>query len=354
MGQQVAHVLRGSWRRLPEPATLALADWAELAPLLVRTGAGGLAWWRLRHSELRDTAPARMLRDAYRLHALDARRQAMRLEEAIALLSAVGVEPLLAKGWAAARWYPEPGLRPYGDHDLYVSPEQHPAAVRALGGTQGGRWQVDLHLGAPDADADWRELWMRAEAVEIGGGRIRLLGAEDHLRLLCLHLLRHGAWRPLWLCDVGAALESLPDSFDWDLFLGGSRRTAEACEATLLLAGRMLGAKLEGTPLAGRDGDLPRWLVSATLDAWGTGGHYMHTAPMALVAPDPSSIFAHLRVRWPNPIEATMRRGGHFNHRPRLPLQAADVLSRLIGFALTAPGPLGRRLLRGWRSKPAH
>jgi hypothetical protein len=50
--------------------------------------------------------------------------------------------------------------------------------------------------------------------VELNGAKIRILGAEDHLRLLCLHLLKHGAWRPLWLCDVAAALESRPSSFD--------------------------------------------------------------------------------------------------------------------------------------------
>ena len=46
---------------------------------------------------------------------------------------------------------------------------------------------------------------------------------EDQLRQLCLHLLRHGACRPLWLCDVAVMLESLPGDFDWDRCLGGDR-----------------------------------------------------------------------------------------------------------------------------------
>ena len=194
----------------------------------------------------------------------------------------------------------------------------------------------------------WEELRARSEVVDLGDAHFRTLAAEDHLRLLCLHLLRHGAWRALWLCDIGVALESIPASFDWGYLLNGSRRIVEASVSTLVLAHRVLGARLDGTPLAAGDRNLPRWLVPATLRAWGAGGHYMHTPPMALTPLRPSRILANLRVRWPNPIEVTFRRGGRFNDRPRLFLQAVDVAARTAGFASTAPGVLVRRLLRRW------
>ena len=104
-GSWMARALAGSWRPEPPPPSLSVDELNEVTPLLLRSGAGALAWWRLRHSELRNAAPARMLRDAYRLHTLDARRQLLRLNEATALLTAAGVEPLVAKGWTVARFY---------------------------------------------------------------------------------------------------------------------------------------------------------------------------------------------------------------------------------------------------------
>ena len=56
-----------------------------------------------------------------------------------------GVEPLVLKGWAAARLYGEPGLRPYGDLDLCVLPSEEAAARTALQAPGAPPVLVDLH-----------------------------------------------------------------------------------------------------------------------------------------------------------------------------------------------------------------
>src|SRR5918998_1141904 len=126
------------------------------------------------------------------------------------------------KGRAAARLYPEPGLRPSGDVDVCVRPSQLERAASAL---EDARTCVDLHAGlGREEPRDFDELYERADAFRLGETLVRAPGAEDHLRLLCLHMLRHGAWRPVWLCDVAAAVESRPVSFDWARFVGQDRR----------------------------------------------------------------------------------------------------------------------------------
>jgi hypothetical protein len=95
---------------------------------------------------------------------------------------------------------------------------------------------------------------------------VRVLGAEDELRLLCLHQARHGMARPLWLCDVGACLEGLPEGFDWDYCLRG--RGSGWVECVVGLARRLLGAVAVGDYSDRGDG-VPAWVERAVLRCWG-------------------------------------------------------------------------------------
>ncbi len=328
-GKLVASALAGVWRRSPPPLQLSPGDLAEVAPLLLRSGTAGLAWWRLRHGALRSSPSAFQLQQAYRLHTLQAAIHERQIIRAIALLHSAGVDPLLAKGWAAARSYPEPGLRPYGDIDLWVRPQEHAAAVEAL---RSFTASVDLHQKFRDLDRGWEELYDRSLLVPLGEVKVRILGPEDHLRLLSTHMLYHGAWRPLWLCDIGAALENLPADFDWDCCLAGSPRRSDWVACAIGLAHQLLGAHLNGTPVASRASHLPRWLVPAVLRQWSAEKHYMHSPSMAFCLRHPTHIPKALRLRWPNPIQATVRVGGPFNELPRLPFQLAECIIRTMRF----------------------
>src|SRR5438094_10301599 len=113
-GNLVASTLAGSWRHKPPPLQLRPAELPEVIPLLLAAGAAGLGWWRVRGSELSRSLDAFQLRQGYRLHTLQAALHERELARVLTALRAAGIDPLLAKGWAEARLYAEPGLRPYG------------------------------------------------------------------------------------------------------------------------------------------------------------------------------------------------------------------------------------------------
>jgi hypothetical protein len=342
-GRLVAAVLAGSWREAPPALTLSIAELSEIGPLLLATGTAALAWRRVRASSALESSPVvETLRQALRAHVLESAVHIHQLAEVTALLRAANAPALLGKGWAIARLYPEPGLRPYGDLDLYMTPQVHAAALAALQRPVVPPGPVDLHRGFSDLDDLGGEaLLARSRAVDLGDARVSLFGPEDHLRLLCLHGLRHGLSRPLWLCDLGVALESRPEDFDWDRLLSGERRRAEAVACALGLAHELLGARVEGTPVAGRR--LPRWLVPAVLRQWGSGSRWRE--PMSFFLRRPAGVFRELRRHWPNPIEATVGVGAPFNGLPRLPFQLAFAAVRVARFALGLP-------VDPWRRRP--
>lgn len=53
----VGRVLAGAWRETPLPLDVSADELTRVRPLLHRTGAAALAWWRLRGTALAGTAP---------------------------------------------------------------------------------------------------------------------------------------------------------------------------------------------------------------------------------------------------------------------------------------------------------
>jgi hypothetical protein len=351
----IAGLLAGAWRSSPPPLECSPEALTSIVPLLLKSGAGALAWWRLRDSALADTAADLGLRDAYRLHTLEAEVHAIRLREALARLDGAGVDTLVVKGWAIARAYPEPGLRPYSDHDLVVRAGDADLARKALAAEPRLRVPVDLHVGPGHLDAlSFDALWARSEAVPLGRATARVLAPEDHLRVLALHALRHGIFRPPWLVDLGVALEARPAAFDWVRCLGPDPRRAEWVTGALALAHRLLGARVDDTPAAAAR--LPDWLVRAVLRHWDRCEGVSHRPKVfrALVDAlrDPRRLREEVRLRWDRPIQATLDVRGPFNALPRWPFQVAASALRapdLVRAVLETARP-GRR--RGGRGRP--
>ncbi|HTG14234.1 MAG TPA: nucleotidyltransferase family protein [Blastocatellia bacterium] len=337
-GALVGRALVGAWLKNPPELTFNLEELNEVAPALLGSGAGALCWWRVRHSGLRTSPVALELEQAYRFHTIRAGLHEREIQEVISLLRSAGVEPILVKGWAIARLYPEKGLRPYGDIDLCFRPDQYPTAAALMGRPDYQKYHVDLHEGFSKLDdfgAD--ELYARSQLVGLGGVEVRVLSPEDHLRILCVHLLGHGAFRPLWLCDIAAALESRPASFDWDRCLGGNRRRADWVLCTLGLAHKLLEVKINDTPAAARANSLPSWLVPHVLKQW--EAPYVANQPQVKYYPamttylrHPAGVIKAIRKRWPDPLEATIRLRGPLNELPRLPFQIGYSLSRITKF----------------------
>ncbi len=322
-GGHMAAVLAGTWRPAPPPLSLGPEDLAGAVPLLLQSTAAPLAWRRLRAAGQQAARPARELQNAYRAHAIESAGHEQHLQEVLPLLRAAAVEPILVKGWSVARHYPETGLRPYGDLDLCVRHDQVARAMSALTKAARRELMVELHQGIPDLkDRTWAEAYRRSQLARLGDVEVRLLCPEDQLRLLSLHLMRHGCAVPLWLCDLGAVIESRPTDFDWDYCLHGHRARAAWILCWVGLACRLLDARLDEPALAARADDLPSWLAPIVLDRWTRPIHDSH---------------------WLDPIKSAYRR----RLRP-CPSRPVVQFLGLVGRLAEAPWRLWRQYRR-WR-----
>ena len=201
IGRLIAKVLAGAWRISPPTLDLSTAALSLVAEKLLISRAGALAWWRIRHSDLRTSTAALELCNAYRLCTLNSALHERNIEQVLTWLRSSGIEPILIKGWSIARFYPEQGLRPYGDIDLCVSSDDLAPAQAALKSFQGNAIDIDLMHDEIDGmgNRSWKEFSPRTHLVRLGNTDVRVLGLEDHLRVLCLHMLKGPRMSPVLL-----------------------------------------------------------------------------------------------------------------------------------------------------------
>jgi hypothetical protein len=321
-------------------------DLDEVTPLLGSSGSAALAWYRIRNTHLQHSASAEVLHQSFRLQSLQSAIHEEKVEKVFRLLRAASVEAVLAKGWAAAGFYANPDLRPCGDIDICVRAADLPVAEQVLSSPEANDCWVDLHKHFFEiGDRTIDELFTRSTAITLGQEQIRILGLEDHLAFLCIHLLKHGAWRPLWLCDIAAAIESLPATFDWQVFIGKSRRRAAWIASAIGLAHGLLGARIGHLPLDARQMEVPAWLSQAVLSHWSTlfPADHLPIRPAPLMVNNLRSgrkIVKGALERWPDPITATFNLQGEFNNFPRLPYQLADYFLSATRYLLRLPTKL--------------
>ena len=337
-GRVLAEFLAASWRPVPPDPVITEQELKLIAPLLLKSGTAALGWRLIRNSSLNESPEGLELKTAYQLHSLQSAIHKAEIEEVIALLNAAGVEPVLVKGWAVARLYPEEGLRPYGDIDLCFLPDEYQKASSLLSSPDARKYGVDVHEGFSKLDGlSIDELMSRTELIRLGAAKFRVLGYEDQLRIFCTHLLRHSAWRPLWLCDIGMAVESRPATFDWERCLGTDKRESDWVLCAIGLAHLLLDARVDDTPAARRAENLPQWFIRGVMRNWDAPfpDNYpplSYVPPMSTYLRRPRGVLKALRKRWPDPIEATIRLRGPFNEMPRMPFQLGNALWRIVRF----------------------
>ncbi len=334
-GKLVAAALAGSWRSTNVPEfRLTESELDAVTPLLYESGAAALGWHRVSKTTLRDCASAEVLHHAYRLQSLQSDIHEQKIEKVFRLLRQAGVDAVLAKGWATAGIYSIRALRPFGDIDICVSPEKFRLASDVLSAPEAQDCWVDLHqkfseIGNRKVD----ELFERATLVTLGGEQIRILSLEDQLALSCIHLLKHGGWRPLWLCDVAVIIEALPATFNWETCLGADKTRARWIMCAIGLAQELLAADLSKVPSLVNT-EVPLWLKENVLKQWAkpfaiNQPPMSHPIPMADLLKNPARLPEGLLQRWPNPILATISVNGDFNNFPRLPYQLANLVTRV-------------------------
>jgi hypothetical protein len=333
----VSTILSGSWRSTVSDSGLGEDELAAILPLLIGSGAGALAWPRIAGRPLASTLAGTRLHEEHRYQTLRAAVRERDLATALTALCDEDIDAILIKGWSVARLYSDPAARPHGDIDVCVRERHAPRAAALAARLVKDECFLDVHTLPSDlADRSLDQLFARSQQEMLSHVNIRVLAPEDQLALLSLHFLRHGAWRPLWLCDVAAAVETRPDGFDWGLCLGSNARRAGWILASLGLAHELLGADLTGTPAAtpNRGGRRPpHWLVHAVVRAWQTPYPDLqppirHHVPLSEERRNPAVLLRALRARWPNPIEASIEVGAPCNRVPRLPYQLQCALRR--------------------------
>ena len=268
--------------------------------------------------------------DEARWNLLYKKAQGARALRAFELFRAKGIEPILIKGLAAGRFYPEAKARPATDMDLAVSAADYDAGTAIAVSAAPEGLAIDLHRELRHFDTvGWDDLFANSRLLPVDGGEVRVLRPEDHLRVLCVHWLTNRGEDRERLWDIYYAVANRPADFDWDRFLNvvsPHRRRWMVC--TIGLAHRFLGLELEDTPIGDEARDLPAWLVEAVTREWASE---VKLEPLELVIRDRRKLLQQLRKRLrPNPIWATVQMEGSFDARTRVFYQVGNFVRRMI------------------------
>ena len=275
---------------------------------------------------------------AYTYYTIRAAFHEAQAQRVFAFFRANAIEPVLVKGWTVGRRYAAKGLRPYGDIDLAIRESDYPKALALAATPEARRFNLDLHRGLENLDCrGFDEVFERTQLVELGDTRVRIPSDEDLLRIVCLHLLRHGGWRPLQFCDVALLLETRSPNFNWDICVSHNRREINWMSTAIGLAHHLVGADIEGYPFAAQARRVPRWMIAQVLKSWETpaptkNAPLNYGKPMREYLRQRRGLWGALRRRWPNPIEAIYSLNGSFNRLPRFPYQLAESLRRAARF----------------------
>ncbi|MFC1492175.1 nucleotidyltransferase family protein [Nitrospinota bacterium] len=279
--------LAGRYRLRPEEAERLVlasreasrADWKAVVEETLYRETGGLLCHHLREAGV---DPPKALRKEYRWIALsntmieaELRRIAPRLEEA-------GLRVLLIKGTALHQTvYKNPGVRNFEDSDWVLAEQADTErAGRVLGvlGYEPDSQEVDAHwtlgpfiiefhrntlgdervasrVSGLEADSGEvnAEIWARARPSALGEPYL-MPAPEDHLLILCAHLMKHNFEPGIWFVDLEALLKET-EHFDWEAALERANRWGLL--RPLAFAFRNLGALNSDEKAGGRETLLP-------------------------------------------------------------------------------------------------
>jgi hypothetical protein len=264
---------------------------------------------------------------------LDKRRRDVQIAAAFRQFREQGLEPLVIKGWAAALNYPSDMSRPYTDLDLAFSAAEYEKAVDLYkSGQIALPLAIDLHKELRHLDSlPWEDLFANSRLLEADGEPIRVLRAEDNLRVLCVHWLTDGGANRERLWDIYYAISNRDAGFDWDRCLSGIsqfRREWVAC--VISVTNKYLGLNLDGIPLTANELQVPQWVVRCVEHEW---EDHVILYPLLSVYNDPKKLLQQVRKRIPpNPIRSTIESEGSLRHGWRTYYQAKVYLRRIPAF----------------------
>lgn len=322
------------WRVDAPPLEVEPAELVAVLPILIHSGSVGLLWPRIREQQDPSGAIALALEDAYRAQIAHNEVCHREIAQSVARLREAGIDALLVKGWAVSRLYPAPLVRPAGDIDLIVRHADYARATEVLTGPDASPINAGLDLKHP---AIWEEkpnddFWNYTMEVEVHGVHVHVLAAEDQLRMLSFHFLKHEGMRPLWLADIAMTLETRPADFNWSRLSSNDSVRAQWIRTVLALAHELVGADISGAPTS-MGSTPPSWLVREVHRHWPDSNQLMPEV-ISELAGNPLGVIGTFRHRWPSPIRATWILKIPCNRVPRLLVQWLAYGKLMGGYAL--------------------
>jgi len=264
-----------------------------------------------------------------RWHQIRAKASEERVKSAFRLFRANGIEPILIKGWAAAREYPESFRRFFGDIDLCVAPEIFEKALPVAKSEEGRRINIDLHCGLRHLDTfEWEDLFENSRMVPVDEVEIRILRAEDHLRVLCVHWLTDGGAYKERLLDIFYLLEKNREQMDWERSLGKLSPTRRGwILQTIAVVHRYFGLSIADMPFSQELKNTPRWMIETLEKEWASE---IRLKPLHTLLWKRREFWQQLKKRFPpNAIQATIETEGRFDESTRIFNQLGSILLRL-------------------------
>lgn len=265
-------------------------------------------------------------KNAYYWKILQKQVQEQKIEKLFFIFRDHGFEPILIKGWAAAKNYPEPFQRLSADIDIAVKPSEYAHCQKLL--NKQNISGVDLHCGLRHLDTvDWDDLFSHSQLVSLNKTDVRVLCAEDHLRIMCVHWLADGGVSKERLWDIFHAVNSRPENFDWKRCLDVVSETRkEWILQTISLAAVYLNLNIEKTPLSTMSVRHPKWLIKTVEKEW---KDEVKIKPLDLCLEDRKEFFRQLNKRFPpNPIQATIEMNARLDEGGRGIYQIKSILFR--------------------------
>ena len=266
----------------------------------------------------------------YRWYLLKLKQHEMMISQAFTFFRENGIEPILIKGWVAARLYPYGIPRFFGDTDLAVSSSDLAEASRLCKSIKVRGLSVDLHNELKHLDTvSWEDLVRRSDMVDLDGIGIRVLCPEDHFRVLCVHWLNDGGEHKTKLWDVYYSVQNRGPDFDWNLCLGSVSLTRQRWIICAVgLAHKYLGLEIDDLPFADEAKRLPQWLTRTVEREWASP---VRLRQLSTCLGDRKLFMQQIRKRLPpNPIESTIEMEGSFDSPIRIHYQIGSIAKRII------------------------
>lgn len=245
-------------------------------------------------------------------------------------LHGLGFQPILIKGWAAAKNYPAGRPRFYSDIDIAVSSSDFESVQNVVASSNSSLSGIDLHNELRHLDSiPWPELFDRSLLCELDGGSIRILGAEDHLRVMTTHWLNDGGANRERLWDIYYAVANRPADFDWSKCLDPVNETRRGWVICAIgLAHKYLDLNIDDLPFRAEALQIPKWVINTVEKEWASNEPLM---PLQTCLRDPRLFVRQVRKRFPpNPIQATIEMETKIDETSRAGIQLRNVFHRTI------------------------